>query len=189
MKKVLKVAVAFIAFTASVEGAPWVGWDAPLGNGHFYTVTDSAMTWFDARDAATNLGGYLTSIGSLEELNFIRTSFGRTELFWTGLSTITDNLEWDNGEPLTFTYFGAQQPDTTQYSAIVINGVNSRGFTRGSFQDVNLLSDPLYRGVIERDTDPNAQNPIDNPVPDGGSTLVLLGLSVLAAGAWKVGRG
>lgn len=145
------------------------------------------MTWFDARGWAADSGGYLTSIGSLAELNFIRTSFGRTEMFWTGLSTINGHglFEWDSGEPLTFTYFGAYRPDATQLSAVVINSATSRGFTRGSFRDIDLSTDPLYRGVVERDTDPNARNlPIDS-VPDGGSTLALFGIAAAAVGIWK----
>lgn len=153
------------------------------------------MTWFDARTDASALGGYLTSIGSLAELNFIRTTFGRTELFWTGLSTINGNnsFGWDSGEPLTFTYFGAYQPDASQLGAVVINGANARGFTRGSFQDVDLGSNSLYRGIIECNTDPNAQipppnTPPSNSVPDGGSSLLLLGIATAATGVWRARR-
>lgn len=191
MKTAIQISILCLGLVVPVRAAQWANWESPVGNGHFYTVTDSAMTWFDARGVATDLGGYLTSIGSLEELNFIRTSFGRTELFWTGLSTINGNgsFEWDDGEPLTFTYFGAYHPDATQLGAVVINSATARGFTRGSFRDVNLSTDPIYRGVIERDTDPNAQNPPIDSVPDGGSTLALFGIATFAFGAWKRRRG
>jgi hypothetical protein len=168
-----------VALTTSVK-ADWFQWDGILGNGHFYTVTDTAMTWYDARAEAGNQGGYLTSIGSIEELNFIRSTFGRSELFWTGLSTVNGNnvFEWDNGDPITFSYFGAHQPDPNQISSVIINSLNSRGFTRGFFLDVSPLD--FHRGIIERDTDPAPVN-----VPDGGSTVFLLGCAALGIGLWR----
>jgi hypothetical protein len=193
MKKLLQTMTFGIALTASVEAAEWHEWNTAVGNGHFYTVTDTAMTWFDARSEAADAGGYLTSIGSIEELDFIRTTFGRTELFWTGLSTINGNaaFEWDNGEPITFTYFGAHQPDSGQTSAVVINQTNSRGFTRGFFFDAQ--PGQLYRGIIENNTDPNAQIPDDddptdpkvNPVPDGGATAILLGGALIGMALYR----
>ncbi len=187
MKKLLQTIIFGTALTGSVEAAEWREWNTGAGNGHFYAVTDTAMTWFDARAEAATAGGYLTSIGSIAELDFVRTTFGRAELFWTGLSTINGNaaFEWDSGEPLTFTYFGAHQPDASRTSAVVINHVNSRGFTRGFFFDAQPTQ--LYRGIIESNTDPNAQNPDNptNPVPDGGATAILLGASLVAVALYR----
>jgi hypothetical protein len=187
MKKLLQTISFGIALTTSIEAAVWHEWDPSVGNGHFYAVTDTAMNWFDARSEASNAGGYLTSIGSIAELDFIRTTFGRSELFWTGLSTINGNnvFEWDSGEPITFTYFGAHQPDASQTSSVVINHINSRGFTRGFFFDAQPTQ--LYRGIIESSTDPNAQIPDDptNPVPDGGATAILLGAGLVGTALYR----
>lgn len=196
MKSTIQIVIFSLAMITSLRAATWHQWDATTGgNGHFYSVTDTALTWFDAKGAATTAGGYLTSIGSIEELNFIRTTFGRSELFWTGLSTVNSAgaFTWDNGEAVTFTYFGAHQPGAAQTSAVIINNLNSRGFTRGFFYDVPLGTNPLYRGIIENNTNPNAQNPGDgepeNPpgerVPDGGATAMLLGAALLATSLWR----
>jgi hypothetical protein len=194
MKNALQVTIFALAFAASpARTAEWHQWDSGVGNGHFYTVTDETMSWFDARGEASTLDGYLTSIGSIEELNFFRTTFGRTELFCTGLSTINGNsmFEWESGEPVTFSYFGSHAPNSSQLSAIVINTMNSRGFTRGGFLDVALGGDPQYRAIIESNTDPNAQSPGDpndpptSRVPDGGSTVLLMGIATIATGLWR----
>lgn len=188
MKTTLKYLVCGLALTSSVSAVEWTQWDPVTGNGHFYTVTDSALNWFDAQGAAQNAGGYLTSIGSLEELNFIRTTFGKTELFWTGLSSVNNpgTFGWESGEPVTFTYFGAHQPDANQPTAVVINSINSRGFTRGNFTDMALSTE--LRGIIERESDPSGESPTDPPterVPDGGATAVMLGAALLATGVWR----
>ena len=187
MKKLLQTIIFGMALTGSVEAAEWREWNTGGGNGHFYTVTDTALNWFDARGEAANAGGCLTSIGSIAELEFVRTTFGRGELFWTGLSTINGNgaFQWDSGEPLAFAYFGAHQPDASRSSAVVINQINSRGFTRGFFFDTQPTL--LYRGIIERNTDPNAQTPDNptNPVPDGGATVFLLGAGLVGAALYR----
>jgi len=188
MKRLSQTLTFAIALTTSANAAEWTEWSTGAGgSGHFYTVTDNTLSWFDARSEAGNSGGYLTSIGSIEELDFIRTTFGRTERFWTGLSTINGSgiFAWDNGEPVNFTYFGAHQPNPNQTSAVVINNANSRGFTRGFFFDAEPTQ--LYRGIIENNTDPSAQVPDDrtNPVPDGGMTAVLLGSAMLGLGVWR----
>ena len=191
MKRAYQSLVIGLALTSSAGAAEWSQWDSIVGNGHFYTVTDSSMNWIDARTEATGLGGYLTSIGSLEELNFVRTTFGRSELFWTGLSTVNGNqaFEWDSGEAVGFTYFGAHQPDASQLGSVVINNLNSRGFTRGFFMDVSPFDS--HRGIVERNTDPNAntggdpENPPTQRVPEGGSSLVLLGAGVLLTGFFR----
>ncbi len=211
MKMTLKYLVCGLALTSSVHAAPWTQWESTGGgNNHFYSVTTGPLTWFDARNEALNAGGYLTSIGSFAELNFIRATFGRTELFWTGLSSVNNpsavnnpssavnpgTFAWENGEPITFSYFGAHQPNPNQLSAVVINSLNSRGFTRGNFMDMALNTE--LRGIIERDTDPNAPSPgggngspNDPPterVPDGGATVLMLGAALLATGVWRKAR-
>lgn len=188
MKKLVQSLIFTAALGSTVNAAQWQEWSAGIGgNGHFYSVTDNSLSWFDARADATTSGGYLTSIGSLAELDFIRTMFGRTERFWTGLSTINGNgvFEWDDGEPVNFTYFGAHQPNPNQTSAVVINNFNSRGFTRGFFFDEQ--PNQLYRAIMERNTDPNGQAPEEpsNRVPDGGTTLLLLGSALAGLGLWR----
>ncbi len=185
-----------VALSSKAAAAEWHEWSAVDGNGHYYSVTETAMTWFDAQSLAASTGGYLTSIGNIDELDFIRTTFGRYELFWTGLSSLSSNgvFEWENGDAVTFAYFGAHQPDPSQPSAVTINNVNSRGITRGFFYDVS--PNQLFRAIIEHNTDPTVPGPQDggpseppvNGVPDEGSTGLLLGAAFLAATLGKLVR-
>lgn len=189
MKRLQQILVFVLALTASAKGAEWFEWTGHQGGSHYYSATDS-LDWFSSQSEAVTLGGYLTSIGSVQELDFIRATFGRSELFWTGLSTVNDgnngSFEWVNGAPITYSYFSWSQPDPSQSSAVIINQLNPRGFTRGFFYAVSPFEE--HRGIVERDTDPNATTPPDGnggddggnggtPVPDAGSSLWLLGLA------------
>lgn len=194
MKKIVYSLFVVVALSSTVKGATWNEWAPAVGgNGHFYAVTDSSLNWYDARTEAESLGGYLVSIGSAEELDFVRTTFGRKELFWTGLSsTIAQSgiqlpsFQWSNGDPLTYTYFGWQNPDAAIPSSVIINQINGRGFTRGFFAAIDPTSIEL-RGIVERNADPNPpNNPGGTPVPDAGSPLVLMALA--GAAGWLVRR-
>jgi len=74
-------------------------------NLHCYSVFLTEKTWFQARRACENLGGYLVSITSEDEMNFIWRKFGAsfTETWkgpWVGLSDAAEegNWVWVNGE-------------------------------------------------------------------------------------------
>lgn len=189
MKRPMQTIVFALALTSSVRAAEWFEWTAHDGGSHFYSITDS-LDWFSSQAEAVTRGGYLTTIGSVRELDFIRATFGRSELLWTGLSTVNEGnsggFEWVNGAPITYSYFSWRVPDPNQASAVIINQLNSRNFTRGFFHDVSPFES--YRAIVERDTDPNATVPPDHggtPVPETGSVLVLAGL---ASGAIAWGR-
>ncbi|HAV63144.1 MAG TPA: hypothetical protein DCY13_12360 [Verrucomicrobiales bacterium] len=198
MTRLLKTLVFVTALSSTLRGAEWFEWSEHEGGSHFYSATDST-DWFSSQAEAVLRGGYLTTIGSIQELDFIRSTFGRTELFWTGLSTVNDGnnggFEWVNGAPITYSYFSWRQPDPTQASAVIINQPNSRGFTRGFFYDVSPFDS--YRGIVERDTNPNPTDPNGgngggpgdpNGVPDAGSSLLLLGLATLITALVRLRR-
>lgn len=176
MKKLLSSLILLSAFTTTVSGVDFVDWDV---NGHLYAVVgetpDLVMSWDDAQATADDLGGYLVTLGSAAELNFVRNSFGGTELFWTGMTSTSgqNQFQWQNGEPVTYSYFGSTSPDPSIESSVIINQIGSRGFTRGYFGAVT--PDSQYRAIIEFDGDVPPAN-----VPDGGNPLVLIAISAAA---------
>ena len=70
-------------------------------NSHTYAITSSAMTFADAKAAAAELGGYLTTINTLEENTFLTSRFYGTygNAIWIGANDIAEEGTWlwDNG--------------------------------------------------------------------------------------------
>jgi hypothetical protein len=68
---------------------------------HTYALTTTAMTWFQARDNATALGGYLTTINTKAENDWLTSTFfiGHGTAIWHGANdNATENTwVWDNG--------------------------------------------------------------------------------------------
>lgn len=184
MKTILSRLVLLTALTSSVSAVEWHGWESSLGgNGHFYTVIGAnegeVQNWYEARTEAAELGGHLVTFESSAELNFVRATFGKTELFWTGLTSTggQGQFEWENGEAVTYTKFGLERPDANVASSVVINQQQLiRGVmgTRGFFGAVDPLSG--YRGIVEYEQGIPASGSPTN-VPDGGSPLVLIAIS------------
>jgi hypothetical protein len=179
MKKIISGMILVTALTASLNGVEWHEWESGMGgNGHYYTVVGAnpvdVLTWYDAKDEANVLGGYLVSFQSPAELNFVRKTFGKTELFWTGLTSTAGEGEfkWDDGQPVSFTKFGSERPDANISSSVVINTQQSaRGHLRtGFFGAVSAFSE--YRGIVEYEGEVPPTN-----VPDSGSPLALIAIS------------
>lgn len=183
MKKLLFSLISVGAFAGNMQGVVFHEWEESLGgNGHLYTVVgetpEEVMNWPDAQLEAQSIGGYLVTIESAAELNFVRNAFGRTELFWTGLNTGdgSGSFQWANGESVVYSYFGGQAVDPNVTSAVVINQLNSRGFTRGEFG----VADPTtsqYRAIVEFDAANPPTEPIEG-VPDTGNPLLLVLISL-----------
>jgi hypothetical protein len=67
-------------------------------NGHTYALTSAAMTWAQAKTAATALGGYLTTINTKAENTFLTDEFFSSTP-WHGANDIASEGTWlwDNG--------------------------------------------------------------------------------------------
>ncbi len=115
--------------------------------GQAYLVSDEPLTWHQARAFADTAGGHLVTFASINELDFVRTAFGRTEVFWLGQEEFGGVYQWVTGEELLFTYWGATDPTPLFGHATVFNWPNSRGFTRGYFFQVPYQE--KYRAVVE----------------------------------------
>ena len=68
-------------------------------NDHTYALTSTTMTWAQAKDNATALGGYLTTINTKAENDWLTTELYISPGTWMGANDIaTENTwVWDNG--------------------------------------------------------------------------------------------
>ncbi len=160
------------------------------GNNHGYQIVRNCesrrsgcfspldlVKWDEARDLATESGGYLATITSVEESDFVNlfvdsTFFGRvgsllvpsTDNWWVGGYQTPDTLDptadwnWITGEPFEFTNWGPGEPND-------FSGVNEQflHLSRSSIfptdliawnDEGNIANLGIYAFVIEFDTVP-----------------------------------
>ncbi|MDE0323153.1 MAG: sigma-70 family RNA polymerase sigma factor [Candidatus Poribacteria bacterium] len=81
--------------------------------GHAYKKI-KCESWEDARTQAAAEGAHLVTINDEAEQNWLQIVFG-SQPSWIGLNDIAQEGEWrwDNGEPLTYTNWGFQEPNDT----------------------------------------------------------------------------
>ena len=95
--------------SASLEGV----WVVRPENSHAYKRIQCA-DWEDAQAQAAAEGGYLVTINDETEQKWLQAVFGG-QPSWIGLNDIAQEGQWiwDNGEPVTYTNWGLQEPGDT----------------------------------------------------------------------------
>ena len=82
-------------------------------NGHnYYKFTSGDVTYWDAKNLAMSIGGYLPAINSQEENQWLVNAANGQ--FWLGLSDEDNEGDWStwmNGDPVTFTYWASGEPN------------------------------------------------------------------------------
>jgi hypothetical protein len=155
--------LVLVSAASSAVAQPWTF------NGHAYQLTSAAMDWQAAQAEAVASGGHLIVIGSQAEQDFVM----NTILPAAGLSSrpvwigLTDQAveawpRWVNAEPLRFTRWAFDAPDTDtggskDYVALNWRHAVASGNTPGTWSDVPLAgttggggtSDGPYFGIIE----------------------------------------
>ena len=86
------------------------------GNGHWYQRFDNTMTWHDAKDYCENLGGYLATINSQAEDDFVYDNLGAFsphEYVWLGATDEAQEgtWKWVTGESWNFTNWDSGEPN------------------------------------------------------------------------------
>ncbi len=138
-------------------------------NGHYYKYVSQLSNWATAKSAAEALGGYLVTLTSLTELNWVIQNVGNGGGdVWIGAtdSAQEGNWVWITGEPWSYSNWNAGEPN------------NSGGehwiemYTSGKWNDVPAShNNPGY--VIEWDEDPNAPPPPVTPADPSNLTATL----------------
>ena len=189
MKKVFAVsaAIGVLCITASATAAP-VEWStASGGNGHWYelVVSSSSLTWYEAKTAAEAKGGYLVTVTSQAETDFIVSELGgeAIRLAWLGAyqdrndpaySEPSGGWKWITGEPWVYTNWESRSHEP--------NNVNDREewmdfhgepWTPGSWADIPSDS-------------PNHHKYVTEYVPEPGSALLVVIASLgMVSGRWR----
>jgi hypothetical protein len=93
-------------------------------NGHSYYRSTSSMTWTAARQACANMGGYLVTVTTPSENNFI---FNLWSDGWIGLTdeVVEGQWRWVTGEPYTWGNWNSGEPNNAgneDYTQFVSNG-------------------------------------------------------------------
>jgi hypothetical protein len=93
-------------------------------NGHSYYRSTGAMTWTAARQACANMGGYLVTVTTPAENNFI---FNLWSDGWIGLTdeVVEGQWRWVTGEPYTWGNWNSGEPNNAgneDYTQFVGNG-------------------------------------------------------------------
>jgi len=84
------------------------------GTGQLYQRIDAQITWHDARDACLASSGYLATITSQAENDFVFTSVGVLgQDHWLGATEelVEGTWVWVTGEPWSYTNWGTGQPN------------------------------------------------------------------------------
>lgn len=103
--------------------------------GHRYAITTDKCNWDEAKQFALKQNGYLVIINSMEENNFIKTTYRiplkgnvHDDVLWIGLSDAQEEgiFRWVNGEIPTFTNWSSGEPNndygTQDYGHMYLDG-------------------------------------------------------------------
>ncbi|HOW59873.1 MAG TPA: lectin-like protein [Candidatus Omnitrophota bacterium] len=100
--KILVLILLLLPFLTPNAHAVVFEWSiADGGNGHFYERNDTNLSWHDAETYAEGLGGYLGTITSQAEQNFVWSNLGLNEEFiWLGGTdeVLEGTWKWVTGE-------------------------------------------------------------------------------------------
>jgi len=136
-------------FTRSVARSNIAGYETQvqyLGalNGHSYFLTNASLSKTAAQTLASNMGGYLASITSAAENDFITSLASNPALPpWIGLSDAVSEgtFVWDNGEPVSYTNWTVGEPNNSGNEDCV------QLYLTGTWNDVSCAGS--YPAVIE----------------------------------------
>jgi uncharacterized protein (DUF2141 family) len=79
---------------SAVSNNPAAGWIYNADNGHYYKLTSSPLLFYTAKATAQSLGGYLATVTSETENNFIKDYFTSTGNVWLGASDEVVDGDW-----------------------------------------------------------------------------------------------
>jgi hypothetical protein len=161
MKKLqsLTVIVIVLTFVNIVSAnSDWIQWLHPDGTIHQYKYVDTLMTWDDAEAYAESLGGYLATVTSQAENDFLWNTFtfyisnipiyGYNPVLGgfqpIGTPEPDTGWQWITGEVWDYTNWGTDQPDDAW------GGQDYLTFwTSNTWADDFANSQPTYPSIVE----------------------------------------
>ena len=103
-------------------------------NGHSYAVFDNSMMWQEAKEYCEDLGGYLVTITTQEEQEFLDGLIKKSSknLYWIGLYLADDNWIWVNNESFSYSNWNEGEPNAafegTEDVVQMFSGVFGNGY-------------------------------------------------------------
>lgn len=89
--------------------------DAASFNGHYYKLYDYGFKWDDVEALCESMGGYIVTVTSAEEQDFIETllSDGEKQTYWLGATDEQSEGEWHwvTGEPFSYENWALGEPN------------------------------------------------------------------------------
>ena len=86
-------------------------------NDHKYYIAQQWIRWTEAKEIAANLGGYLLTIDSEAENNWVKNNLGdyKWDTYWLGYSDAAEEgtFVWDNGSSSTYTNWNNGEPNNS----------------------------------------------------------------------------
>ena len=180
---VILTVASFHLCTAHASIVQWAG------NGHYYEAVyvPAGISWDSANVAATARDGYLATVISLTENNFVYSLVTDTKYWFRdgannmlgpylgGLKNEQGNWTWVTGETWSYAPWGFQQPNNFLGIENRINYLGIAGSTDNSFNDYPQSQAQIFGYVVEWNIQPV-------PEPPSYLTGVLLMLPVLLQG-------
>ncbi len=119
--------------TGGAANARWT-----VGNGHCYQRFDTPRNWSAARNDCAARAGYLATLTSQGEQDFVWSSVGIVHS-WIGFTdeASTGTWLWVTGEPSSYTNWGLNQPDNVGFEHYGEFGDNS-----GFWNNLTSVAEP-----------------------------------------------
>lgn len=178
MKKYL---ILLMLLSVSIAYAVPVQW---AGNDHYYDKIEGNMNWTDAKIDAESKGGYLATVTSLQENNFITSTFGTPVTYYLlggfqnpGVTPASAGWQWVDGEVWSFTYWdiGVGEPnDWSGHASEQILMMKDNGRWNDGRDN---FSAPAY--IIEYDEPVEEEEPV---IPEFNAINILLVIMITGLG-------
>lgn len=154
-------------------------------NGNSYQRIDTSMTWSNAKTYCENLEGYLATLTSQPENDFVYSTVGipQTDIWLGGTDEAVEGTwQWVTGETWAWTYWFPGNPDDN--AAIGQDYLAFSGFdTLGRWDDAGLPSEDLERIFICEWDEP--VTPIPSLTQWG---TIILALLITGSAIWVLRR-
>jgi hypothetical protein len=143
-------AVAFLAAASCATALADSGIVINPANGHSYQRIDTVLTWSSARSTCAGRGGYLATLTSQAENDFVYANVAQQGVdTWLGGTdeVVEGTWQWVTGEPFTYANWFPGQPDNNAGS-----GQDYLAFTSfdtlGRWDDAGLPATDMSRAYI-----------------------------------------